>query len=122
MALIIVTPTATTSGTAATTRAPTTAARASAATAARRSTTIGLGTGLIDIQSASAQFFAVKRGNGFLRFGGVGHFDKGKAARTASIAIGHDADLLDGPMRLRTMPATLLQSCCGGCCQQTASS
>src|ERR1700716_3392640 len=52
---------------------------AGAATAARTSTAeatfIGLGASFIDVQSASAKFLTVQRGNCLFGFGGVGHFD-----------------------------------------------
>jgi hypothetical protein len=104
MALIIVTPTTPTTGTSTTTWATTTATRTSAATSAGRAAAIGLGTGFINIQSAPTQLFSVERGNCFFRFGGIGHFDERKAARPASVAIGHDADLLDGPVGLEQRP------------------
>jgi hypothetical protein len=111
MALIIVTPTTTTPGTSTATGASTTTtARTSTTAAARRAAAISLGTGFVNVQRAPTQFFAIERGNCFLRFRGIGHFDEGKAARTASIAIGHDADLLDGPVGLEQRP----QLCFGG--------
>ena len=80
MALIIVTPTTPTTGTSTTTGASTAAARTSAATTARRAATIGLGTGFVNVQRAPAQLFAIQRGDSFLRFCGVGHFDERKSA------------------------------------------
>jgi hypothetical protein len=79
MALIIVTPTTTAGTSTATTRASTTAARTSATTAGRAAA-IGLGTGFVNIQRTPTQLFAIERGNCFLRFGGIGHFDERKAA------------------------------------------
>src|SRR6476646_1414156 len=108
MALIIVTPTPAT-GASAATGASTTAARTSAASAGR-ATAIGLGTGFVNVQRAPTQFLAIERGDGFLRFGGIGHFDERKSARTAGVAIGHDADLLDGAVGFEQRP----QLCFGG--------
>jgi hypothetical protein len=113
MALIIITPTTTAPGTSTATGASTTAAtaaRTSTTAAARRAAAIGLRSGFINVQRAPTEFFAIERGNCFFRFRGIGHFDEGKAARTASIAIGYDADLLDGPVRLEQRP----QLCFGG--------
>ncbi len=75
----------------------TTIPSASSATESTASTTtaagtIRLGTRFIHIERASANLAAVNAGNRFLAFLGVCHLDKAEAARTASIAISHDAD------------------------------
>ena len=107
MALIVVTP-ATTSRTSTTTWTP--AARTATS---RRTTTISLGTGFIDIQSAPTQFLSVKCSNRLLGFGGIRHFDEGKAPRTAGITIGYDADLLDGPVGFKQRPQLCFGSAVG---------
>src|SRR4029077_13785567 len=73
-------------------------------TATRWTAAIRLGTGFVDVQGAAAQFLAIEGGNRLLGFGGVCHFDERKAAGTAGIAIGHDADLLDRPMGFEQRP------------------
>jgi hypothetical protein len=102
MALVVVASTAATrppatAGTATTAR--TAAAAGTAGTAA-----IGFGTRFVNIQRASAELFPVEGGNGFLGFGGVGHFYKCKSSRTTRVTISDHADLIDLAMRLKQGP------------------
>src|SRR5712692_3338736 len=59
---------------------------------------------LVHVQGAPAQLFAVERRNGFLSFSGIRHFDECKSSRTAGVAIGHNANLLDCAMRFEQGP------------------
>jgi hypothetical protein len=56
---------------------------------------IGLGLRFVDLQSPAAQFRAIECGNGFVRFGGIGHFHESKTAGAAGFAISHNADFFD---------------------------
>jgi hypothetical protein len=71
------------------------------ATAGSARTAIGLGTGFIDIQCATAEVFPVQSRDRLLGFAGVGHFYKGKSARTAGVTIGDQADLIDFAVGLK---------------------
>jgi hypothetical protein len=112
MTLIIIASAATAAGTTATagtsattTRTSTTAASwSSATTTARWAAPVSLGASFVDVQCASTQLLAIEGRDGFFCLGGIGHFDESKAARTASVAIGYDADLLDGPVGLKQRP------------------
>jgi hypothetical protein len=98
--LIVIASTTAAAGTSAT--AGTSAATATGtatATTAWRASAIRLGTGFVNVQCAPTQFLAIECGNGLLGFGGIRHFDERKAAGTAGVAIGHDADLFDSSMR-----------------------
>ena len=97
MALIVIASTSATAGTSTATGAP--AAAWSAGTAA-----ISLGTGFVDVQRSSAEFFSVQRRYSFLGFAGIGHFYKRKSARASSVTIGDQADLIDFAMRLKQCP------------------
>jgi hypothetical protein len=99
MALIIV------ASTAASARTSTTAARTSAAaTAGSAGTAIGLGTRFVDIQCPPAEFFPVQSRDGFLGFGGVGHFYECKSSGTSGVTVGDQADLIDFAMGLKQGP------------------
>jgi hypothetical protein len=95
MALVVVASTAATAGT------PATAARTAAAAAGSAGTAIGFGAGFVDIQGASAEFFAVQGCDGFLGFAGIGHFYKGKAARAPGVTVRDQADLIDFAVRFK---------------------
>ena len=77
--------------------APATAATAAAesttaaATTAAESTALGTRTRFVDVQRAAVKFLAIKSLDGFRRFGLIGHFDKGKAARLTCVAIANYA-------------------------------
>jgi hypothetical protein len=88
MALVIVAPAAT-----AGTSAP--AASGTPAAAWSAGTTLGLGTRLVDIQCAPSELFPIQRGNSFLGFRGISHFDKCKSSRASSITVRNQADLVD---------------------------
>ena len=59
-----------------------------------------LGACFVHVQSAPSQLAAVEGGNSLLSIFRVGHLHKAKPTRTASIAVGHDADAVDLPVRL----------------------
>jgi hypothetical protein len=98
VALVIVAPTAATAGTSAST------AGTPAASAGSAGTAIGLGTCLVDIQRASAKLFPIQGGDGFLGFGGVGHFYECKSSGTSGVTISDQADLIDFAMGLKQGP------------------
>jgi hypothetical protein len=93
---------------AATTRTPTSTRTAATWTApapgSARTAAIGLRTRFVNVQRASAELFPVEGGNGFLGFGGVGHFYKCKSSRTTRVTISDHADLIDLAMRLKQGP------------------
>jgi hypothetical protein len=93
VALVVVASTAAAAGTASS--AGTAAAAGSAGTA------VGFGTGFVDVQCASAQFFAVQGCDGFLGFGGIGHFYEGEAAGASGVTVGDQADLIDFAVGLK---------------------
>jgi hypothetical protein len=98
MALIIVASTATSARTSAS------ATGTSAAAAGSAGTAIGLGTGFVDIQCPPAEFFPVQSRDGFLGFGGVGHFYECKSSGTSGVTVGDQADLIDFAMGLKQGP------------------
>jgi len=106
MALVVVASTTTAAGTSSAARTPTAPAESAGAA-------IGLGTGFVDIQRASAEFFAVQSGDGFLGFRGVGHFYKCESAGTAGVAIGHDAYLIDFAVGFKQRPQLTLGGAVG---------
>lgn len=65
-----------------------------AAVAASASGAFGFGTGFIHIDGASAQLRTVQPGDGLLALFGVRHFNESEPARTASVAIGENADAI----------------------------
>jgi hypothetical protein len=80
--------------------ATTTAAEAASATTAKASTSAAAGTvrlrlGFVDLQSASLEFGAVQRSDGFFGLAGVGHFNERKTAGPAGFAVGDQADLFN---------------------------
>jgi hypothetical protein len=97
MALVVVASTAATARTSATARTP-------SAAAGSAGTTIGLGTGFVDVQGAAAELFAVQSRDSFLGFGGIGHFYKGESARASGVTVGDQADLIDFAMRFKQGP------------------
>ena len=78
---------ATTVPTAATTAAGAVSATSTEAPASAATTTLGLRTSFIDIQSATAQLRSVERVNGSFRFAAVRHFNESKAARLPGVTI-----------------------------------
>jgi len=95
MALVVVASATTSTGASTTAGTSTAASGASTTTARSAGTAIGLGSRLVDVQGASAQFFPVQSRDGFLRFRGIGHFDKGKSSGAPGVTIGDQADLID---------------------------
>jgi hypothetical protein len=95
MALVIVASTAATAGTTATTSGAAASAAGSAGTA------IGFGTGLVDIQRTSAEFFAVQGCDGFLGFAGIGHLYEGESARASGVTVRDQTDLIDFAVRFK---------------------
>ena len=71
--------------------AATAAAEAAAAAAAAAEAAIRLGTGFVDIQRTAVHGVAVESGNRLIRLPFIFHFDERETARTAGIAIRHDA-------------------------------
>jgi hypothetical protein len=70
---------------------------AASATAPR---SIGLWFGFVDFQSSTSEAGSIQRGDRFIGFTGIGHFDKSKAASPAGFPVGDDADALDCAVRL----------------------
>jgi hypothetical protein len=99
MALVVVTAATAAAGTSAASATGTpTAAAGSAGTA------LGLGTRFVDIQCASAEFFAIQSGDGFFGFRGVGHFDKCESSRASGVTVSDHADLIDFAMGFKQGP------------------
>jgi hypothetical protein len=99
MALVVVTAATATAGTS------TTAASGTPTTAAGSAgTALGLGTRFVDIQCASAEFFAIQSGDGFFGFRGVGHFDKCESSRASGVTVSDHADLIDFAMGFKQGP------------------
>ena len=78
MALIVVASPAATRTPASARTATTTRTAANRRRVRPRTAAIGLRTRFVNVQRASAELFPVEGGNGFLGFGGVGHFYKCK--------------------------------------------
>jgi hypothetical protein len=81
---------------------------AASATALAAETTAGttpapfaLGPGFIDIQRSAVQLMSVQRGDGAIRFTGIGHFDKCEAPGTPGFAICNHAHTLYSSVRLK---------------------
>jgi hypothetical protein len=103
MALIIVATTATAAGTStAAARSSTTAGSPTAGPSA--GTSIGLGTSLVNIQSAAADLFPVQRRYGFFGFAGIGHFYECESSGTPSVTIRDYADLVNFAMGFKQGP------------------
>jgi hypothetical protein len=93
------------SATEATASTTTAAAKAFPATASKAATgTISLWLRFVDLESASAKFGAVQRGNRLFGFASVCHLDEGKAARTASITVSDHAYFFDRSMSFEYAP------------------
>src|ERR1700685_1061318 len=88
---------------AATTVATTISAPASAVPSAA-SGVFGLRTRLVHIERASAHLRAVQCGDGLFSVFIAGHFHKAESARASGIAVGHDADPVHLPVRLKHLP------------------
>jgi hypothetical protein len=97
---------------ASTTSASVAPASAAVTTAASTSTaaTLGFGPGLINIQGASADLLPVQRSDGFVTLFGICHLDKAKAAGTASVAVGHDADPVHLSIGFKQLTEVFLRS------------
>ena len=95
-----------------------------AASAARstRSTGFGLGTGFIDLQSATADIFAIERGDGFGGFFIVLHFDETEAPGAAGFAVGSDVDASRAGRKAQTERADRRRWSESSYCLQTSSS
>jgi hypothetical protein len=65
---------------------------ASSLTASASSGPLRLWTSFVHVDRATTQFPTVQFGDGLLALVGIGHLDKGKPARTPSIAICHESD------------------------------
>jgi hypothetical protein len=92
------------SATEATASTTTAAAKAFPATASKATGTISLWLRFVDLESASAKFGAVQRGNRLFGFASVCHLDEGKAARTASITVSDHAYFFDRSMSFEYAP------------------
>src|SRR6266700_7897022 len=57
-----------------------------------------LRTGFVDVQRPAVEVPAVQFGNGAVPFGIVAHFDESKASGLPGVAVGDDADPIDGPI------------------------
>jgi hypothetical protein len=101
---------------AATPRASATAASGTPAATGSARTPLGLGTRFVDIQSAPSELFPIQRGNGFLGFRGISHFDKCKSSRTSGVAVRDQADLVDFAVGFKQGP----QLCVGGAVREVA--
>ena len=98
----------TSSSAAATTAAATTVAAAiSAAASAVAPTASGVlsfRTRLVHVQRSSADLRSIQSGDRFFSVLVAGHLDEAEAAGSSSIAIGHNADPVDLPVRLEHLP------------------
>ncbi len=63
-----------------------------------------LGTGLVYVERASAHLRTVQRRDGFFSIFVAGHFHKAEPARASGVAVGHDADPVHLPERLKHLP------------------
>src|SRR3954469_20679677 len=79
----------------------TTASKALATTTAFG--TIGLRLGFVDRQRPSSKVRPIKRGNGGIRLGGIGHFHEPETARAARFAVGDQRDFLYRSVRLENI-------------------
>jgi hypothetical protein len=107
VALVIIATSATTAAFTSTAAgaAATTAAEAASPTTAKASTSSASGTvrlrlGFVDLQSASLEFGAVQRSDGFFGLAGVRHFNERKTAGPAGFAVGDQADFFNCPVGL----------------------
>jgi len=75
------------------------AAVGSAATKAAAAAAVVLGTRLVNVERAAVDFTAVQAGDGAIRIGGFGHFDKRKTTRPAGIPIRDQIDTFDVAVR-----------------------
>jgi len=64
----------------------------------------GLRTGFVHVEGSSAHLRSVQRGDGFFSILVAGHLHKAEAARAPGIAVGHDADPVHLPERLKHLP------------------
>jgi hypothetical protein len=94
-------PTAATAKTTSATRTATASTKATGTTAAESTpaTARGFGSGFVNVQGTSAQFFPIQGCNRFLSFSGIGHLDEGEAARPASITVGDYTYLINFSVR-----------------------
>jgi hypothetical protein len=75
--------------------------RTSTPAAATAAWTVGLGTGLVDIQRAPIQVAAIDRGNRLLGFCIVSHLYKPKASGLPGVTIGTDVDTVYGSVSFK---------------------
>jgi hypothetical protein len=80
---------------------------ATTTTASAASAAFGLRARFIHVNGASANLGTVQSGDGFLSILVAGHLDETEAAGASGVAVGHDADTIDLPMRLKKLPQFL---------------
>jgi hypothetical protein len=66
--------------------------------------TFSLRTRLVDIQSSSVQFRAIKRADGLIRLSGVAHFHKCKPTGATSVTIRHQVYAIHGAITFKQGP------------------
>ena len=79
-------------------------AASTSAVASTASGVLGFGAGLVYVECASADLCAIQRRNGFFSILVAGHFYEAEPARASGIAVGHDADPVHLPVRLKHLP------------------
>jgi hypothetical protein len=63
--------------------------------AASATATLGFRTGFVHIDGPAPEHGSVEGSDGAVRFGGIRHFDEGKSARLAGVAVADQADPID---------------------------
>ena len=82
----------------------TASASTAVATPAATSAAFCLGPSLVDVDRASANLRSIQSSDGFFSILVAGHLHKSEAARTAGVAVGHDAHAVDLSVGLEQLP------------------